>query len=438
MTAPERYRRLLRWYPKPWRDAHGEVLLGTALEVAEAEGRTAPRASEAWAMRLNGLGERLTAPLALWSALLALALSSAATVLLYAGQPGTPMPAMLWVLAAPVLLTVSLFAALRHTRAISPPRAVGIVATSLPAWALGYVTVLSWSVGFAEADAGGIRSPFGMVTPWLLLASWATGALIVFFALTGIESLRPRALRYAIAAAGGLVLPPVIGLSMSSPATMVGVSVAIVVMAALASSRTQSTPVLPTAPRVLPRPARRALAWGAVATGVAVLGCVAFSFGGSTWVPVIDSTRAMQLGGAAGILFLLPFGAALGAMLAHRLPHRAAWLWAATALYLLGLLAAAMPALVGDVRTTGPNWISMGLGGLGIATLIFALTSHSLAVRAVIAAAAGLGYAAILGWALPMYLPFFGPILAAVVAVWGFRSPRPRSTKAAPLAPRAA
>lgn len=46
----EGFSRLLRVYPRPWRDAHGAALLGVMLDVADAEGRDRPTAREGMAV----------------------------------------------------------------------------------------------------------------------------------------------------------------------------------------------------------------------------------------------------------------------------------------------------------------------------------------------------------------------------------------------------
>lgn len=61
MTSPNEsiYQRLLRWYPRWWRDSHGPVVLATLLDLDDARGRTGPTPSEAWALRLDGIRHRL-------------------------------------------------------------------------------------------------------------------------------------------------------------------------------------------------------------------------------------------------------------------------------------------------------------------------------------------------------------------------------------------
>ena len=64
----DRFERLVRWYPRWWRDANAAVFVGTAMDAAEAGGLSAPSRGERMAAALAGLGTRLdatTAPEAL-------------------------------------------------------------------------------------------------------------------------------------------------------------------------------------------------------------------------------------------------------------------------------------------------------------------------------------------------------------------------------------
>ncbi|MEV4688226.1 hypothetical protein [Microbacterium sp. LWH3-1.2] len=50
-----KYERLLRWYPRWWRDLHGSFVLTTLLDVDDARGGAGPTPGEAWMLRLDGL-----------------------------------------------------------------------------------------------------------------------------------------------------------------------------------------------------------------------------------------------------------------------------------------------------------------------------------------------------------------------------------------------
>lgn len=53
-----RYRSALRWYPKPWRDAHQDAVIGTLMDRAEQEERATPRAGEILNLWAHGLAAR--------------------------------------------------------------------------------------------------------------------------------------------------------------------------------------------------------------------------------------------------------------------------------------------------------------------------------------------------------------------------------------------
>ena len=57
----ERYRKLLRWYPRAWRDRNENVVAGVLAEQAAAEGRSGPTASDRRDLFLAGLRARFTA-----------------------------------------------------------------------------------------------------------------------------------------------------------------------------------------------------------------------------------------------------------------------------------------------------------------------------------------------------------------------------------------
>ncbi|ROS59304.1 hypothetical protein EDF38_2150 [Frigoribacterium sp. PhB160] len=55
----QRYRRLLGWYPRSWRERHGDAMVGTLLDVADAQGRHEPTWSESVDLARGGLAARL-------------------------------------------------------------------------------------------------------------------------------------------------------------------------------------------------------------------------------------------------------------------------------------------------------------------------------------------------------------------------------------------
>lgn len=53
-----RYRAALRWYPRSWRAENADAIVGTMLDQAEAEGRSAPRPAELRNLASSGIGRR--------------------------------------------------------------------------------------------------------------------------------------------------------------------------------------------------------------------------------------------------------------------------------------------------------------------------------------------------------------------------------------------
>jgi len=54
----QQYRQVLRWYPKRWRERNADAAIGTLLELAHEDGRSAPANGELRNLRLSGLGAR--------------------------------------------------------------------------------------------------------------------------------------------------------------------------------------------------------------------------------------------------------------------------------------------------------------------------------------------------------------------------------------------
>lgn len=446
MSLEQRYRRLLRWFPREWRETNGVVLIGTALDAAEADRRDRPSAAEAWSMRLNGLGYRLDARTALVLSLVATVAALVSSTSLFGfSQSGVlftilaVMVSPLGAMVPPALCTWALCAILRQARLLSPARAaiVGLVAT--PAWLMSFLTALSWSVGFAEADAGLERSPLTNALPWLLFAAWIIGGIATFLALTDASSALPKPLRRLIANLGALILPPLLGLSTISPlsSTTIGLVLFAVAATQTASPADASVDIVKTAVRSpLPRSARVIVGISALISGVICISAVVFAFAGSMWVTEIDSTRAMQMGIAAGFLGLIPLTLSLGLVLALRYIERRALLWGSGALYATSLLALAVPSLLRDTGSDDPNWLASTIGGASLGMLVLGIVRLGRWPRAALAIVVASAYTLLIGWATVLYLPFLAPFAATFLAIWGLRRPRGHTAPGPPLRPQ--
>ena len=96
MTAAleSRYRAALRWYPRSWRAANADAIVGTMLDQAEAEGRDVPARGELRDLASSGVGHRfeLFAPRAMRDrlALIALLLGAAASLVSFVASEWAP------------------------------------------------------------------------------------------------------------------------------------------------------------------------------------------------------------------------------------------------------------------------------------------------------------------------------------------------------------
>ncbi len=137
------YRRALRWYPKRWRREHGDAMVGTLLDVAEAEGRDAPTRRERVELALAGLRARVG--LAIGTR----ALDLAATVGLGAGSA---LAVFLFVFDSwsPWFAPVDAFG---NTQAgFGPFVNPGVIVCAI--WALAFVLTLFGRTGWARVCLG--------------------------------------------------------------------------------------------------------------------------------------------------------------------------------------------------------------------------------------------------------------------------------------------
>ena len=96
MSALEaRYRAALRWYPRAWRAENADAIVGTMLDQAEAERRSAPARGELRNLAASGLAQSIEqfAPQAVRDrvALIALALGAAASLLSFVLTEWAPL-----------------------------------------------------------------------------------------------------------------------------------------------------------------------------------------------------------------------------------------------------------------------------------------------------------------------------------------------------------
>lgn len=429
MNLEHRYRRLLRWYPRGWRAAKGELLLGTLMDAAEHEGRTSPRPGEAWTMRLTGLGERLDARAAIWFSALGMVAALAGMVLLFTGTPGRAIVAILGAASTP-LITLAVCAILRQAHLLSQVSAVAVGIVGSLAWLLSFCAALSWSIGFDQADAGIPLSPFAAAFVWLFLAAWLVGGAAVFLLVAGLGGNLPRWVQATVGILGALVLPPTLGVSASNPLMPAVIALFVLVIAAFRSVPATLRPLEPLERGAASVPLRRAVAVCAALTTLGTLAAIAFALAGHNWVSGIDGTRAMQLGIAAGLVALIPLVLALGAAEGIRIRQRRWMIWGATLLFAASMLTTAVRSFAGLGNDGSPNGIPSAICGVAMALLVFALLRFGPPLRTTIAVASG-ALATAIGWLVLLLLPWLGPIAGIAFAIWGLR--RTRAPFVAPL-----
>lgn len=412
----DRFERLVRWYPRWWRDANAAVFVGTAMDAAEAGGLSAPSRGERMAAALAGLGTRLDATTARVAGVAALAVSALVAA---AGQLGLTYAAP-WLFTTILVTQVGLVPALwwtvalasaRHRLHLDPIRTLVALGISMIATTGAALAFTSWSVGFDEADAGDPRSLFSALFPAFIALGSTAAACAVVVAVSD-RLARRRGMRVLIVGTsiiGAALSLPLAAVMLMSPITTFLVSAAAVVIVALVwpghrerSSATASA-VDSHAGRVGRRRAARALAVAAIITSLL---SITFAVTGSLYTS-LDGTEAMLVGMRAstgcGILVILA--------LALRAPRRTATqqraVWGATTLGALTLVLVVtgwgtiLPS--GNPRPIGAVvWL---LPAAAIVWLVWAASwrnrSLALAVSLIVAVA----------------LPIMGQILAAVLGI---------------------
>ena len=132
MSLHERYRRLLRWYPREWRARNERVVLDTFADQAEASGRIRPPLGDAVSIIIHGLAlranDRMAASVA-GAALALLALAGAAHLFLSDAVVPITDHALLGA-ALPILVLAATIPLANRSR-VSPATAGGAVAASI-------------------------------------------------------------------------------------------------------------------------------------------------------------------------------------------------------------------------------------------------------------------------------------------------------------------
>ncbi len=452
MTRPDerRYRRLLRWYPRRWRQDHGEVLLGLLLDDAEARGRVAPSAGERLRAARDGIGSRLTGRVAVASSLLGLAAATLAGIgsiwaleLLISIGAGWIVYA-LTTCVAPALVLLGLVSLGRERGSFTEGRALAVLALGAPALLLGALAAASLAEGFAAADDGLPPSPFADAAVLFLVAGFALGSVACTFALEA--HFTRDGMGRTVAAAAAIPLGMLLAVSIA-PAILMpagsAIVAAIVAAIALAARRSPAAPGWEPAPSAsahaaaragLSSSAFRATRWLSILSAIGSTVGVAFAFTGSLWpttAGAIDATEAMGRGLSLALLSGVPLLAAIGVRIAARSAHAPRHTLGPLALCALWFAAVAggyVFAPDGADLYLGFG-IGAALGAGGLAWWLVPRMRGPRALRIAYAVLAGLAAAAVLGLILAPLLAFAVPIAAIVLAAR--RRDRPRGTDAA-------
>ncbi|TFD52238.1 hypothetical protein E3T55_06425 [Cryobacterium frigoriphilum] len=447
MTAQrdDRFRRLLRWYPRPWRDAHGSVLLGTMLEQAEHEQREGPTGSETWAAVLHGLGARLDAVFAVRVAITALCCAVVAgSGWLWAATTGSysPWGSLLTTTVStgvvPLLGAVSVVASLRHRGFFSDARALALCVIASVAFALNLLTQLAWSLGFDAADAGVASAGLSNFWAPLVLAAWITGTMALALTLEALfaRARLNRAGSAVLTGVASVVAAPVVGVMLLSAPTSAILALGAAFLAgttARTTRREAATPALrPVLRRTFPAgqsvTTRRLIRLMGTLSALAGWFGVAYAVTGSQWSPAAtDGTVGMRQGILILLIAGLPLLGALGLVLAGRSGYRRAHVWGP-----LGAVALSFGATA--VAYAGaPDWEAMAPAMLAASAFSALAITWWMAPRLrlarglarglalTISVLSGLIYASVCGMLVTPTVPFAVPVVATAIAIWGGR-----------------
>lgn len=432
----DRYVRLLRWYPKAWREAHGAVFLDTLREQSEHEGRARPSCSETFAAMVNGLGARLDARLAATLALAGIALATIVqTIVVSLASGGLADPVRNGLLSAffgavAMLVLVALLAVARTYGVLSPGRAVALITLGCAALALFSVGTYAWAFGFQLAEDNQAMTGVAASAMPLLAGALALGLVAGWLCMDGVlgrTRLRPlpRAL-LSVPTGGALAVFGGYSVFMQSW----WVSVAVVVVALSLRSLGAWRGPRPTAPDEMTPRLVRPLA--GVSAGIGSLGIV-YAVTGAAWSPIAtDGTVAVSQAILGLLIGAIPLTVALG-LIADR-GHRQLRVWGPVAL----AIAALATIVYGytdsplSTRIDAAAPVGSALLGLAIAWWVTARMGGSRHDRRVAGTAIILACFAIRAAALLPLAVFVMPLLAGILTFrgdLGRRSRTPNSTE---------
>ena len=435
MSGPRRrtYSRLLRWYPRAWREEHGQLMLDTLEEHADGRGIARPSSPEAWSIRAHGLGERATTGWAALAAAVSLAAYVFATSIVLSNAIMLPGAATvrigLAVFLGPLALALSIAVLLQRRGLLSATTALWAAAGAVPACALAMVAAASFSVGFDEADGGAARSWFGSATLQFLGLAWLAGTIALLPPIAFVvKKKHPVPIRWLLAVMLAAFMAGVLGMLMLAGQMMGDLAAAaLLVVAAVegrpawqAAGRGKSLPAEPSRslrPRSVTSRGYASAAAAALFSLVVGIGCAAVALTGNSWTPgVNDSTHAMNLGLAAGALAAIPVAIAAGMLLTPRCGRVMRW----SALLLctgLALEAAAQLAGAGHALQWPMTLAAAVLLGFAMALPVGGMITSKRSLRLGLTVMLGLA-GSYVGLTVVAAAGFIAPLAAAFLLAW--------------------
>ena len=418
-------------------------------EQAEVGGRPVLSRSEARAMRVHGLAERLSPGAGAVLALVGAVALFAGVVGLVVGMPDGPLaslPVVLFVGVGPALLSLSAAALARDVGVTTAAATVVAAVASLLAWLLAVFASLSWGSGFRQADLGVERTDFAAAFPVFFLGSLVMGLTALTPVIAGVlRGVRHPVARWSLTLMVSVPGVLVIGLLTLGPGSALLPALGLLVAWGLRRRVPVDGPdraYIPMARSDAGTPAhhvgnpahtrtRRRLVVGLALT-TAVLGAP-FSLyavlGGSVppdlpWLPAgLTQLPPMNIGLAGGAVSSLPLVGAAGLVATGRWGSRGA---AAGLLICLAVLVSAVSAAMGPSGETQTYLLFLAGLLVGVAAVLPAAgwVRGPPALRwSVIAVAAALAGGAVGIMALAVF-PLVAPVVAVLFGVLIARGPR--------------
>ncbi|PPF86651.1 hypothetical protein C5E07_01575 [Pseudoclavibacter sp. RFBJ3] len=440
MSAPlsTRFERLLRWYPRAWREENGDYLLAVLLEDAVERGKTKPTLADAWSIRVHGLAARATPGATLGVAVAALIVSLIPMATIFVSALMEPTWLRLGITGFQefsglllLFLTVMMFGR-RHGGKLTALAALSALALWVLHAAAAACARLSWSIGWEEADdnllPGATSTWFGDSTSFWLVVAGALGIASLSVVFRGLLR-RNRSAFEAWMLAGVISSSCLVALFITSmmPSIMPLAAGTMLVLSAIDVSRETAgarrsqlaaRPDRPVHGRARQRRARfLILLVLAALTALAGAFCAALAIRGSSWsLAFRDSTHAMNVGLALGCLVVLPLAAVGAWMLFRRFGRR--WLVGGAFLVAALLLEAGSQLAGAGHPAQEPLWVLAALC-IGAAPTIplTAMIPASRPVSAILAVGGSLVLALTVGLGVPG-LPFIAPLASVAVACW--------------------